>query len=466
MKMKKLKIYFIVKYFYIILCPIVLIGCEDFLEPGKPFGELDSSLVFEDETVATAAVTSLYGKMRDEILLTGKLEGLSVLMGVYSDEMIYYGLGGEAMDSFFQHRVFPDNLLVESIWNQSYSLIYMSNSILEGLENSETLREDFKTQLKGETLFLRSLTYFYLINLFGDVPYTMTPDYEENRTLPRMPVNQVYEYIISDLMEAKNLLRTNYVSSERTRANNMVVSSLLSRIYLYTEQWELAENEASTIINHNSLYMLESEISNEFLKESTSAILQLKPKNEGDNTLEASTFIFLSGPPPSLSIDSDLIESMELEDLRREQWIGEIVNGDLTWYYPNKYQYNTNTGISKEYSIVFRLSEQYLIRSESRVRLGNFSGALEDLNLIRNRAGLSDILDLNQNDILKALLRERYHELFSEFGHRWFDLKRFGLTAEILAPKKSGWKPTNLLLPIPESELLMNPKLKPQNPGY
>jgi hypothetical protein len=66
---------------------------------------------------------------------------------------------------------------------------------------------------------------------------------------------------------------------------------------------------------------------------------------------------------------------------------------------------------------------------------------------------------------MDSIILERYHELFSEFGHRWFDLKRFDLTNEVLSPIKPGWKPTDLLLPIPENELLINPNLI-QNPGY
>lgn len=464
--MKKAINFRIKKYFYLLFCPLLLLGCEDFLEVDEPFGQLDTPLVFEDETTATAAVTTLYGKLRDEVILTGKPEGLSALMGVYSDEMNYYGFGGEPMDSFYQHQVFSDDVLVENLWNQSYALIYMCNAVLEGLETSNTLSMESKTQLKGEALFIRALTYFYLVNLYGDIPYAIKTNYEENSILSRMPASQVYENIVIDLNESKALLGTNYISGERTRVNSMGVSALLARIYLYTEQWNAAEMEASAVINNTSLYNLEAEVSNEFLKESTSAILQFKPKTEGENTLEASTFIFISGPPPLVSLEPQLIEGMEADDQRREQWIGEVTDGSQTWYYPNKYQYNTNTGTSMEYSIVFRLSEQYLIRAEAQARLGNLSGALEDLNSIRNRAGLINAVATSQNEILKAIFQERYHELFSEFGHRWFDLKRLGLANEILVPIKPGWKPTDVLLPIPENELMMNPNLNPQNPGY
>ncbi|KJJ39314.1 MULTISPECIES: RagB/SusD family nutrient uptake outer membrane protein [Aequorivita] len=464
--MKKAIHYHIKKYIYLLLCPLLFLGCEDFLEAEDPLGQLNSPLVFEDEATATAAVTTLYAKLRDEVLLTGNTQGLGLLMGIYADEMDYYGFGGEPLDSFYQHQVFSDDVIAENLWTQSYALIYMGNAILEGLETSQILSAESKAQLRGEVLFIRALSYFYLVNLYGDIPYAITTNYEVNSILSRMPASQVYENIVIDLNESKTLLGTNYISGERTRVNSMGVSALLARIYLYTEQWNAAEMEASAVINNTSLYNLETEVSNEFLKESPSAILQFKPKTEGNNTLEASTFIFTAGPPPLVSLEPQLIEGMEADDQRREQWIGEVTDGSQTWYYPNKYQNNSNTGTSMEYSIVFRISEQYLIRAEAKAKLGNLPDALEDLNTIRNRAGLMDSEATTQNEILEAIFQERYHELFSEFGHRWFDLKRLGLANEILAPIKPGWKPTDVLLPIPENELLMNPNLYPQNPGY
>src|SRR5690554_6629151 len=194
------------KYMSLLLCPLLFLGCEDFLEVEEPFGQLDSHLVFEDETTATAAVTTLYGKLRDEVLLTGRPEGLGSLMGIYTDELDFYGFGGDPMDTFYQHHIFSDDLIVESLWNQSYSLIYMGNAILEGLQSSKTLSAENKAQLRGEVLFIRGLTYFYLVNLFGDIPYPTTTDYQKNRVLSRLPISEVYENLIVDLNEAKALL--------------------------------------------------------------------------------------------------------------------------------------------------------------------------------------------------------------------------------------------------------------------
>lgn len=445
---------------------LLFAGCEDFLDVDEPVDQIASSEVYEDEATATAAISSLYGNLRDEVILTGKPQGVGTLMGVYADEMDYYGYGGEPLDNFYKHNVFSDDLLVESTWNGAYALLFKVNASLEGLEASDSLSSEIKAQLRGEALFIRALTYFYLVNLFGDIPYSTTTEYEENSRLPRIPVNEVYDKIIADLQESKNLLGSNYIGGERVRANVMVASALLSRVYLYSGKWDLAETEAGFLINNTTLFNLEPDLTNEFLKESRSAIFQFKPKNEGDNTHEASLFILESGPPLTVSLNPQLYYELEPNDLRKEHWIGEVTNGNQTWYFPTKYKEANNTGTSVEYSIVLRLSEQYLIRAEARAKVGNLSGAQEDLNVIRNRAGLLDSQATTEGEVLDAIFSERYHELFSEFGHRWFDMKRTGRANGILAPIKSGWKPTDIVLPIPENELAMNPNLNPQNPGY
>src|SRR5690606_31622090 len=109
---------------------------------------------------------------------------------------------------------------------------------LEGVENSQGLPEPVKNQLKGEALFIRSLTHFYLANLFGDVPFVTTTDYSINSQVVRTPVAQVMESIVNDLTMAKNILSESYSTNERIRANKWVASALLARVYLYQEQWQ------------------------------------------------------------------------------------------------------------------------------------------------------------------------------------------------------------------------------------
>lgn len=441
-------------------------SCEDALEVENPVGQIPTEEVFNDEGTATAAVSTLYAKLRDQAFLTGNLSGTSHAMGLYADELDYYDMPGFPLESVYTHQVLPSNTVISSLWNETYQIIYLSNAVLEGVSSSSELAQNFKNQLRGEALFIRALSHFYLVNLYGAIPYITTTDYVVNSEVERLQMTSVYEMLRSDLLEAKMLLGVDYNSAERIRANTYVVSALLARVYLYLEQWQDAEMESSLLLDNATLFALEPKVQDEFLKKSTSAIFQLKPKNEGDNTLEAAVFKFQSAPPPRTALTPSLVNSMDESDQRKIHWIGEVTNGTDTFYFPNKYKENTNTGTSVEYSIVFRIAEQYLIRSEARLMQGNITGAKEDLNRIRNRAGLEDINAATTSGLLEAIIEERRFELFTEFGHRWFDLRRYGLANEVLAPIKSGWKPTDVLLPLPEDELLINPNLNPQNPGY
>jgi hypothetical protein len=98
--------------------------------------------------------------------------------------------------------------------------------------------------------------------------------------------------------------------------------------------------------------------------------------------------------------------------------------------------------------------------------MGDIAGGRQDLNAVRNRAGLNNSEVSTAEQLRDAVISERRFELFTEFGNRWFDLKRTQKAEQILSPIKPGWKNTDLLLPIPEAEILANPNLNPQNPGY
>jgi hypothetical protein len=135
------------------------------------------------------------------------------------------------------------------------------------------------------------------------------------------------------------------------------------------------------------------------------------------------------------------------------------------FYYPYKYKSRLSSGPA-EYYIVFRISEQFLIRSEVRAYLNDLPGSIADLNKIRNRAGLPNTLANDQSSLLAAIEAERRVELFTEWGHRWFDIKRTGRADLVLANEKgANWQPTDTLYPIPFGQIQLNQNLT-QNPGY
>lgn len=454
-----------IKFFIVFLLATMLFACEDFIEVDLPQTQLTSGAVYQDDVTATAALSDIYASMRLNGVITGNQDGLSVLMGLYTDELTYYAGASSPLNSFYNHSVIAVNDYVLSLWSNSYSQIYACNALLEGVSSSNSITAETKDKLKGESLFIRALLHFYLVNLYGDIPYITTTNYQINAKASRLPKNVVYDKILIDLLSAKELLTYSYPVPDRSRVNKAVVQALMARVYLYQENWGMAELEASNIIN-TSLYGIESNLDLAFLKDNPSTIWQLHPGLAGANTEEGRFFIFTSGPPAIAALSNNLIDAFDPDDLRRQYWIKSVTDGSNTWYHSYKYKQNENTGDSQEYSIIFRLEEQYLIRAEARAHLGNLAGGKEDLNRIRNRAGLGDYTANSQEELLSAIIHERRVELFTELGHRWFDLKRTGRAANVLSVIKPAWQNRDLLLPIPESELILNDNLQPQNPGY
>lgn len=452
-----------------ILCLAVILSlysCESFVEVDLPKSQLTSQTVFEEYETADAALKDIYASIRSNGILTGSGGGISNQMGNYTDELTSVEKPNNPSLSFYNNAVLPSNTYVTIYWNASYNQIYSANAIIEGVAKSKALSDQQKKQLHAEALFIRSLLHFYLANLFGDVPYITETDFKKNSTASRTPVLKIYENIIKDLEEAGEILPVSYNSNERVRPNRLAVKALLARVYLYNKSYAEASNAASAVINEGELYAIEPDITKVFLLDSPETIWQLQAGNTGLNTLEASFFVFNSGPPSQVSLSTNLVNSFDTADERRLNCIKTITNGTSTWYHAFKYKENNSTAASKEYSIVFRLAEQYLIRAEARAAVGDLIGAKEDLNKIRNRAGLENTQAVTQQEIARAVLAERRWELFTEFGHRFFDLKRTGELDNVLTGVKIGWKSTERLLPIPQSELSANPNLLPQNLGY
>jgi hypothetical protein len=158
------------------------------------------------------------------------------------------------------------------------------------------------------------------------------------------------------------------------------------------------------------------------------------------------------------------MDDFDVTDARRTDWIGSYTTPDNEYFFPHKYKVKLGETLV-EYAMVIRLAEIYLIRAESRAQLENLNGALVDLNTIRNRAGLANEASSSKIELLDKIGEERKRELFSEWGHRWLDLKRLGTADEVLGERKEGWKPTAILLPIPDQEIQNNPNLE-QNEGY
>ncbi|SMC88814.1 RagB/SusD family nutrient uptake outer membrane protein [Pedobacter africanus] len=447
-----------------IFCSVA--ACSKFTDVDLPSSQLGTGSVFESKATANAAITDIYSKIRERGLLTGFNSGLSVQLGLYADELQFYGLALSAQANFYNNSLIATGNETSTLWTESYNQIYAVNSAVEGINKSLALQTLDKDQLMGEALFLRGLIHFYLVNSFGPIPYIKTTNYQQNRVAGRMPEAEVYGLIKSDLEQSVTLLPTQYIGTERVRPNKWAAQALLARVCLYMQKWDEAAKASSSVLDQSSLYKWPTDLNTVFVKESLSTIWQLMPATNTQNTYEGNSFIFIQGPPTSVAITNALFGAFADNDLRRGQWLNKVTNGNSSWYHAYKYKERTTTTASKEYSIVLRIAEQYLIRAEARAHQGNLIGAKEDLNKVRNLAGLGNSTANTADEIIEAVLQERRLELFTEFGHRFFDLKRTGKLDLVLSPIKPQWGTNDRLFPIPESELLLNSNLKPQNAGY
>jgi len=213
------------------------------------------------------------------------------------------------------------------------------------------------------------------------------------------------------------------------------------------------------------------DVKNVFLKNSPEAIWQLMPV-PNVVTNEADMFV-LSGAPTSIitksvSLSEQVLNVFDQYDLRLQNWIGTVNSSGKTYRFNWKYK-NANSGTnSNEYSMILRLAEQYLIRAEARSFQGETKPAVDDINALRSRAGISTYAYEEVTDPLKLIEQERVRELFAE-GHRWFDLKRTDKVDVImgLATQQKGgvWRTEAKLFPIPKTERDNNINLT-QNNGY
>lgn len=457
--MKKIKI---IKVIAASVVLIQLIACTDFLEVEIPKDQMDEGIVFNDDKTATAAVAHLYTLLWSNGFLSGNKEGVGYLLACYMDEMEVTVTQETNYRTFYELAVLPMNVGVKNLWDYSYRQIYVANSILEGVDQSHGITAPVKQQLTGEALAIRALIHFYLTQTYGDVPYVTTTDYSLNQKIGKVAVGNVLQNTVKDLKLAEELLTDDYPTVERVRVNKAAVQAVLARIYLYMEDYQNAGYYAEKVIQ-NSKYQMEP-LDKVFLKESKSAVWQLKPAALNGNTLEGMHYIFTSLPAPFAKISAALESDFEADDQRYELWLKGVGN-ESKEFHSNKYRQRGATTPSQEYSVVLRLEEQYLIAAEAAANMQDWSAADDYLNAVRLRAGLSPVALNDLASAEKKILHERRVEFFCEFGHRFYDLKRLS-QLEMISKVKPAWSSHMELLPLPENEIFLNSNLLPQNTGY
>lgn len=452
------------------LASIVLMasGCKKFLEPDLKT-QVSSDIVFASDGNAIAAINGLYIKLAYGPQINGLITELT---GFASDELTY-NYSSVINTQFIKNQLQADNSSVSGLWDFFYATIFQANSIIENASASTGMTDAYKKQIIGEAKFVRAICHFYLVNLFGPVPLITVTDKEKTIYASRNTVDEVYAQIKTDLTDAFGALPADYSvsSGERIRVNKWGAAALLARVYLYTGDYANAETQATAVLANTGLYSLLSTQNNVFLKNQGESIL------EWDRTTIVNTYegsLFLGYPVYGLAADHallpGLLNAFETGDTRKTNWLETF--GSYT--VPYKYKAaGTTVDTNTENYLVLRVAEQYLIRAEARAQQNNISGAQEDINIIRNRAGLANTTAADKNALQAAVEQERRIELFCEWGHRWFDLKRWpSLTTsgktradDVLGALKTTWTSNAVLFPIPQLARDNNPNLT-QNAGY
>jgi len=409
-------------------------------------------------------MNALYIQMSANSSFTTDL--VNVTGSLSSDELQYSGIVAQYIE-FMDNNVDAGNASVTALW-AAYSNIYLANSIIENAGNSP-LSASLKAQITGTSKFVRAFYYFNLINMFGAVPLVTSTDYTQTATIPRTTVDTIYSMIIADLTDANSLLSPQYDGSlAKAGITAWAVKALLARVYLYQKDWKDAETWSGQIIQ-SGVFNLAQDLNSVFLANSSEAIWQLAPLDGQAYTSEGNLFIPNTGLIPTYQVTDTLLHSFETGDKRKLDWTGVVNVGGDDYTYPYKYKVAGGSGAPSEYYMIFRLAEQYLIRAEAEAEQNQIQPALADLDNMRSRAGLplysNDNVSRTQADVLLLVEKERQHELFCEWSHRWFDLKRTGRADAVLGGIKTAWKSTAQLYPIPNTEILRNPELV-QNPGY
>ncbi|MCX6235624.1 MAG: RagB/SusD family nutrient uptake outer membrane protein [Bacteroidetes bacterium] len=375
---------------------------------------------------------------------------------------------------------------------------------------SGQLRTDIQ-YYRAEARFLRALSYWHALDLFGNVPFVTDNDQVGVFFPQRILRPDLYKYIESELLDIENLL-IDARQNEYARADKAAAWMLLAKLYLNAEVYigEPKYTECLTYCNKiiDAGYSLEPVYQNLFLADNANLDEVIFPVTfDGNNTRTwgGTTFIIHSEVggnmnPSAFGIDGgwggiratsafvnkfdDITgntdsratfytdgQSLEITD------ISNFTNG-----YPTTKFKNVTRGGAPGSNLVhtdtdfpmFRLADVYLMYAEAVLRGGtggDIGTALGYINAIRERAYGDASGDVTQID-LPFILDERARELYWEC-HRRTDLIRYGLFTggDYLWPWKgnvSGGLATDVkynLFPIPSSDLNANPNLI-QNPGY
>ncbi len=465
-------------------------GCDGMLEE-TPDDFLSPQNFYRTATDAEAAIVSAYAPL----VATGGFQVHLLRPLIVSPDL------GRVRPNEPQARIrrlgtldiSPENQYITAIWGAFYETISRANIVIERVPEID-MDPTRRASIVGEAKFLRALSYFYLVRFWGDVPLITSLE-EASAEVARTSKEEVYSLIIQDAQDAAAALPLEWGSSDVGRPAKGAAQALLGDVYLYRHEWQQAADVLEEIIN-SGVYRLYDDYLHAFLpafKNGPEHLFSLQFTGEiGPNSVLVRFFYPNElgrnrGGGNSTFLPTELhYESYLPGDYRHDVTFfteGCNIDGECTTFDPHVYKYRPTSPVPMNFGDtnwpIYRYADVLLMYAETLNELGNTAEAVVYLNMIRARARNGDGSEsreqpadyagpMSQDAVRDAIYRERTWELAYE-GKRWFDLKRRGedyFISELSKdPEATDLEPTDMLWPIPQAEIDLNPNLT-QNPGY
>jgi hypothetical protein len=455
--MKKYSTYKLIMVILAVVSMLFQTSCE-LLDP-KPTYAITSVDAIKDQNGVNKAIIGCYSALQYSTYYGRNY----VVMGdISTNNLIWTGTSPD-YNQINNNSILADNLIVRDIWSTIYDAINRVNNVIVKLPDI-SMSQVSRDNAYGECYFLRALSHYNLVRLWGAVPIKTIPTTGDLAGLqvPRDPVDVVYKQVISDLTEAVTKLPDENVIG---RATKSAAKALLAKVYLnrYNVLKDASDLDKaidfSTQLISSPEFSLVNDYNNLFNPEAnTESIFEITFNAQDPNTFAVYYFTKLLAGRYEFAPTDTLIHSFEPNDLRKAASIAFDGAGS-----PYGYKYRDMV-TSSDRVYLFRLAEMYLIRDEANTyKQASITDIQADINRIRARAGLAETDANTYPGLLLAIEKERQHEFAFE-GQRWFDLTRTDRAIWVLPNITSK---NQYLFPIPQSELQTNtnPGMV-QNPGY
>lgn len=477
------------------LIAIALLGfsfssCSDFLEQN-PQTDLSENDFYKTADDILSAVNGVYSSLQE-----GDIYGNWYVFGEIPSDNTRNQLSGSVttQNEFDQFYIDTQNSMIANFWKAAYKVINRTNTVLGRIDGIE-INTELANRYKLECKFIRALMYFNLVRVYGDVPLVLKEiSISESYDILREPKENVYNQIIADLKEAQDL-PVSYSTAEDGRATQGAAKALLANVYMTLHKYAEAETILAEIINSGQYSLLENTPGSlnidgyknvfspvnhnskegifeiQFLKggygEGSNYANNFAPENSGTNV------VAVGGTGGNNIPEMDIYNAYEEGDLRRDfsMSLGYYDNRKNNEWVESRYVCKfmdvpyQNNDASNNYPVI-RYADVILMYAEALNQNGKTAEACKYLNMTRRRGfgyqtTETSPVDLQTTDKTQFALmveQERRVELAFE-NHRWFDLIRTGRAVEVMKSKGFSLNETNLICPIPQKQIDVNPKL-------